>query len=206
MNKLKKDVIYINPGKIKAEFSEEIGGPCFSRCPIIDTEEETLNDRIENFISVLEEVIVGKKLTKVCSYIQYYNFDNISAYWLNELDRRVIPFRIENNIILVIGDNILSIDTALEYVSLELNRDGLGVIESENIRPIELYNTYEYKKVPLDISWGFKDLLDKTVTDVRISDCCGEINGIRILLDNDFEFIIPLFSDESIDCSKIQNE
>ena len=199
---LDKKIIHINPGETKAEFYDEIGS-CFGCCPniyVAPEPTESLEDRIENFATVVEKTLVGKTLTNVCSYIHYGNFDNSKAAFLNDLDRRVVPFRIGCNIILVVEGNILYIDSGEEYASMKLNCEGIDAIESEYISPIEFREQYGDEGAILDISWGFNDLLNVKVKDAYISYCCGSIDGMNILLDNNFVFYIPLCSMEPIDC------
>ena len=200
----KENIIHINPGETKAEFYDEMGS-CFCCSPNInvsDEDVEPLENKIENFVTIVKETLVGKTLSKVCFGDCFYNFDNVSRDYLNELDIRVVPFRVDSNIIFVVEENILYIDSGEEYASLKLNCESIDVIETECITPIELDEKYGYKGTILDLSWGFKDLLNKKVRDVYLGYIGDGVDSITIEFDNDFVIYCPLCSMEPIDCYK----
>lgn len=200
-----EELIHFNPGKVKAEINEYMGS-CFGSSPNID--DETDDDSMEDFVSVVKKEIIGKPILNVCSFINYKSFDDVTAFSIYNINKRIIPFRINSNIILILEDNIFSFSCSEDTFSLELNVEPIDAIDAEHLTPNELnkkyFNNSVYISNPVafDVSWGFKDIIGAKIKDVSICYCCGSIEGINIELDNNFIIYLTLFADDSIDCLK----
>lgn len=199
-----KNMTHIKPGKVKAQFNDVMGS-CYANCPTIEyDEEEYLKDKIKEFKDIVKKELVGQTLSNVCSSVRYNSYDNISHFRMSDVDKRTVPFRIEKNIVLVFGENILTLASGEDSISLEFNTESIDVWESEFLRPIELQEEeYMYSSALLDLSWGFEDLIGVKVKDVFLDYCCGDLSGIGVEFENDFVIYCPLRSeDEGIDCYK----